>query len=162
VGDGGKELNTVYVDDVVRAALLADESARAAGQVYNVTDGRNTTICEFVTHVAELLGVPPPTRHVPAAVAKVAAAIMESAARAAGAKSPPPLNRSRLRFLYYNQRYSIEKARQELGYDPQVSYKEGLPPALAWIAATSAERAPAPAHTASGVLAHQKSAPADS
>ena len=137
VGDGGKELNTVYVDDVVRVALLADETPRAAGQVYNVTDGRNTTIREFVTHVAELLGVPPPTRHVHPTVAKAAAAIMESAARAAGAKSPPPLNRSRLRFLYYNQSYSIEKARQELGYEPRFSYREGLPPALDWIAATS-------------------------
>ena len=60
---------------------------------------------------------------------------MESVARAVGAKTPPPLNRSRLRFLYYNQRYSIEKARRELGYEPQVSYREGLPPALDWIAA---------------------------
>jgi nucleoside-diphosphate-sugar epimerase len=74
-------------------------------------------------------------------VAKAAAVVMESVSRAAGAKTPPPLNRSRLRFLYYNQRYSIEKARQELGYDPQISYREGLPPALAWITATSPARA---------------------
>jgi nucleoside-diphosphate-sugar epimerase len=146
VGDGSKELNTVYVDDVVQVALLADETPLAAGQLYNITDGRNTTIREFVTHVAELLGVPPPTRHVSVTVAKAAAVVMESVARAAGAKSPPPLNRSRLRFLYYNQRYSIEKARQELGYDPQFSYREGLPPALAWIAATP------PAQAASGFL----------
>ena len=104
-------------------------------------------------------------------MAKAAAVILESAARAAGAKSPPPLNRSRLRFLYYNQRYSIEKARRELGYEPQISYREGLPPALDWIQAVEAqaqseeraERAlsdPA-THAASGVLARQKSAPAD-
>jgi nucleoside-diphosphate-sugar epimerase len=140
VGDGSKELNTVHVDDVVRVALLADETPRAAGQVYNVTDGRNTTIREFVTQIAELLGVPPPTRHVSATVAKAAAAIMESVARAAGTKSPPPLNRSRLRFLYYNQRYSIEKARKELGYEPQISYREGLPPALDWFRSSCPSR----------------------
>jgi nucleoside-diphosphate-sugar epimerase len=157
IGDGSKEMNTVYVDDVVRAALLADETPRAAGQVYNITDGRNTTIREFVTYIAEYLGVPPPTRQVPVPVAKAAAVIMERVARGVGAKSPPPLNRSRLRFLHYNQRYSIEKAREELGYDPRFSYREGLPPALDWIQ----ERAPAQTHAASGVLAHQKSASAD-
>ena len=137
VGDGAKELNTVYVGDVVRAALLADETPHAAGEVYNITDGRNTTLREFVTFIAEYIGVPPPTRRLPGPVARIAAAIMESAGRAVGAKSPPPLNRSRLRFLYYNQNYSIEKARRELGYEPLVSYREGLPPALDWIASTA-------------------------
>ncbi len=136
IGDGAKEMNTVEIGDVVRAALLADETPRAAGQVYNLTDGRNTTIREFVTFIAEYLDVPAPTKRVPAPIARAAAAVMESVARAVGAKSPPPLNRSRLRFLYYNQRYSIEKARRELGYDPLVSYRDGLPPALDWIAAT--------------------------
>jgi 2-alkyl-3-oxoalkanoate reductase len=135
VGDGSKELNTVFVDDVVRAALLADETPHAAGQVYNITDGRNTTLCEFVTFIAEYIGVPRPTRRVPGFVAKPGAAIMEAAARARGSTSPPPLNRGRLRFLHYNQRYSIEKAQRELGYDPLVSYREGLPRALDWIAA---------------------------
>ncbi len=135
IGDGSKEMNTVYIRDVVRAALLADETAAAAGQVYNITDGRNTTIREFVTFITDYLDVPAPTRRVPAAFARAAAAVMESVARAVGAKTPPPLNRSRLRFLYYNQRFSIEKARRELGYDPQISYREGLPPALDWIQA---------------------------
>ena len=180
VGDGGKELNTVYVGDVVRAALLADETPHAAGQVYNITDGRNTTLREFVAFIAEYIDVSCPTRQLPGFGARAGAAIMETVARARGATSPPPLNRSRLRFLYYNQRYSIDKARHELGYEPLVSYREGLPPALDWIAAearaTSAprlhhrpsthiattqdrdavsrsvsERAPSPTHAASGV-----------
>lgn len=130
---GGGEAENV--DDVVRAALLADETPAAAGGVYNITDGRNTTLREFVTFACEHLGVEPPTRRVPAPVARAAAAIMEPIARAAGAKSPPPLSRGRLRFLHYNQRYSIERARRELGYQPRVSYHEGLPRALDWIAA---------------------------
>jgi 2-alkyl-3-oxoalkanoate reductase len=137
VGDGNKQLNTVYVGDVVRAALLADETPHAAGQVYNITDGRNTTLREFVTFIADYIGVPCPTRRVPGFAARAAAAVMEAVARASGSKSPPPLNSSRLRFLHYNQRYSIEKARRELGYEPLVSYREGLPPALDWIAAES-------------------------
>ena len=72
VGDGGKEMNSVYVDDVV-GAMLADETPRAAGQAYNVADGGNTTLREFVTGVANALEVPPPTRRVPVPVAFAAA-----------------------------------------------------------------------------------------
>ena len=135
IGDGGKEMNTVYAGDLVHATLLADETPAAAGQVYNITDGRNPTIREFVGFITEYLGIPAPTRHVSVPVAKTAAVILESAARAAGTKSAPRLNRSRLTFLYYNQRYSIEKARRELGYEPHISYREGLPRALDRVAA---------------------------
>ena len=130
VGDGNKELNTVYVDDVAQAALLADETPGAAGQVYNITDGENTTLRNFVDFIAEYLKLPTPARHLPAPAVRAATGVMESFARATRAKSPPLLNKSRLRFLYYNQRYSIEKARSELGYEPHFSYRTGLPLAL--------------------------------
>jgi nucleoside-diphosphate-sugar epimerase len=133
IGDGAKELNSVYVDDVASAALLADETPQAAGQVYNITDGRSTTLREFVTFITDYLDLPRPTRQLPVPIARSATAVMEPFAHAVRAKHAPPLNRSRLRFLLYNQRYSIERARRELGYEPRFSYREGLPPALDWI-----------------------------
>jgi len=132
VGDGSKQMNTVYIDDVAQAALLADETPDAAGQAFNVTDGQNTTIRDFANFIADDIGVPRPTRQVPVRVAKMASLVLETLWHAGKAKNPPVLNRSRLRFLYYNQRYSIEKARRELGYDPKTTYREGLPAALAW------------------------------
>jgi 2-alkyl-3-oxoalkanoate reductase len=130
VGDGSKELNTVYVDDVAQAALLADETPGAAGEVYNITDGENTTLRDFVGFIAEYLQLPSPAKQLPAPAVRAATGLMESFARATRAKTAPLLNKSRLRFLYYNQRYSIEKARSELGYQPRVSYRTGLPTAL--------------------------------
>jgi len=131
-GRGGKEMNTVYIDDVAQAALLADETPGAAGEAYNITDGQNTTIREFATFIAEYLGLPPPTREVPVPIVKYGSIAMESVWRAVRAKDPPLLNKSRLRFLYYNQNYSIAKARRELGYEPRVDYRAGLPNALEW------------------------------
>jgi nucleoside-diphosphate-sugar epimerase len=37
-----------------------------------------------------------------------------------------------MRFLYYNQHYSGGKAQRELGYRPRFTYREGVPPTLAW------------------------------
>ena len=54
-----------------------------------------------------------------------------------------------MKFLYYNQYYSIEKARRELGYAPRYSYREGLPPTLDWFReqrAFAGEREQATAH----------------
>jgi 2-alkyl-3-oxoalkanoate reductase len=135
VGDGSKLLNKIYIEDFVQAALLADSKPEAAGQVYNLTDGDKTSLRDFVTFIAEYLGIPAPTRHVPAAAAWAACHGFELMARLTRSKEPPRLNRARLKFLYYNQHYSIEKARRELGYTPRFAYRQGLPPTLDWFRA---------------------------
>jgi nucleoside-diphosphate-sugar epimerase len=134
VGDGSKEMNAVYIDDLVDVLLRAD-APQAAGQVYNVTDGANSTITEFVTCLCECVGTPAPTGHVPVPIALAACLAFEGTARLMRAKKAPLVNRSRLRFIYYNQRFSIEKARRELGYEPRFTYREGLPRTVAWFRA---------------------------
>jgi nucleoside-diphosphate-sugar epimerase len=132
VGDGDILLNKVYIEDVVQAALLAQSNAEVAAQVYNLTDGDTTSLRDFVTFIADYLGIPAPTRRVTPAGAWMLCHTAESLARLLRAKGPPRYNRARLKFVYYNQDYSIEKARRELGYAPRYSYREGLPPTLDW------------------------------
>ncbi len=131
VGDGSKLLNLIYIDDVVQAALLADTKAEAAGQTYNLTDGTRTSLHEFVRFICDSESIPFPSRRISPAVAKTLTYSLESLARARRAKEAPRLNRGRLKFLYYNQFFSIQKARRELGFDPKFTYREGLPLALA-------------------------------
>lgn len=131
VGDGSKLLNIVHVDDVAAAALLADK-VEAAGQAYNLTDGTKTSLRDFVTFIADVLRIPAPSRRIPVVAAWAACYVLEFLARLRRAQAPPRLNRARMKFLYYNQYYSIEKARRELGYAPRATYRDGLPPTLAW------------------------------
>jgi nucleoside-diphosphate-sugar epimerase len=150
VGDGSKLLNVVYIDDVAQAALLADENPDATGKAYNVTDGTRTSLREFVTFTAEYLGLPPPTRKLPPRVAWGLVYALEGLARVRRAKEAPRLNRGRMKFLYYNQHYSIERARRELGFEPRFTYREGLPPTLDWFRQQGLlpEGIPAVAHAA--------------
>jgi len=37
-----------------------------------------------------------------------------------------------MKFLYYNQHYSIEKARRELAYAPAFGYEKGLRRSVEW------------------------------
>jgi len=135
VGDGSKEMNTIYIDDLVEVTLRAAEAPAAAGAVYNINDGARTPIRDFVGFLTDYLGIPAPTRHVPPPVAIAACYALEGAARIARSSKPPRLNRSRLRFVYYNQHYSIEKARRELGFEPRTGYREALPRTLEWFRA---------------------------
>jgi nucleoside-diphosphate-sugar epimerase len=132
VGDGGKLLNLSYVDDVAQGMLLAATEPVAAGQAYNLTDGTETSLRDFVEFLCRELGLPAPTKHVPPAVAWAASYASEALARARRAPEAPRLSRGRMRFLYYNQHYSGLKAGRELGYHPRCTYRDGIPPTLAW------------------------------
>ena len=132
VGDGAKLLNLSYVDDVADALVLAASTPAAAGQAYNLTDGTETSLRAFVELLCGQLGIPAPTRRIPPPVAWAACYGAEGLARARRAKEAPRLSRGRMRFLYYNQHYSGGKAQRELGYRPRFTYREGVPPTLAW------------------------------
>ena len=131
VGDGSKLLNLSYVDDVARAMLLAAGEAKAVGEAYNITDGTETSLRDFVESLCGSLGIPAPTKKIPPPVGWAAAYAVEKVARARKAKEAPRLTLGRMRFLYYNQHYSGDKAQRELGYRPQFTYREGIPPTLA-------------------------------
>jgi nucleoside-diphosphate-sugar epimerase len=132
VGDGAKLLNLSYVDDVAEAMLLAASTPAAAGQAYNLTDGTETSLRAFVELLCSELGIPAPTKRIPPPVAWAACYGAEALARARRAKEAPRLSRGRMRFLHYNQLYSGDKARRELGYRPRYTYREGVAPTLAW------------------------------
>jgi nucleoside-diphosphate-sugar epimerase len=132
VGDGTKQMNCVYIDDVADIAVKAGTAPDAVGQAYNVTDGTDTKLRDFIALIAGAFNLPMPTRKVPPAVAVVGCYASEYGARLLRVKKAPMMNISRLRFLYYNQYYSIDKARRELGYAPRFSYREGLPITIAW------------------------------
>jgi 2-alkyl-3-oxoalkanoate reductase len=137
VGDGSKVLNMIFVDDLVQALLLARDLPQAAGEVYNLTDGTTTSLREFVTELSRLLELPPPSGQLPPALAWALCYAMEVASKLARSSTPPRLNVTRMKFLYYNQHYSIEKARRELGYTPRFTYREGLPQSLEWLGGPS-------------------------
>jgi UDP-glucose 4-epimerase len=55
-GDGLQSRDFIYVADVVQANLLAADVERAAGKVYNIGYGKQTTLLELVALLNQLLG----------------------------------------------------------------------------------------------------------
>jgi nucleoside-diphosphate-sugar epimerase len=59
LGDGGPGFaNTIYVDNLLAATLLAFQNEKAAGEVFCVGDAESLTWAEYYLQLADLLGVP--------------------------------------------------------------------------------------------------------
>lgn len=119
-------LNNTYVGNLVEAILLALDSDRAIGQVYNITDGRLVSKREFVETICRLSGLPAPKKVVPLAIARPLARVLETVWKWLGKREAPLLSQARIKFLGLNLDYSIEKARRELGYAPSTDFQQAI------------------------------------
>lgn len=109
--------------------VLAAASDAAAGQVFTISDGVGVTNAEFFGHYARMLGVDLP--YLPADEMR---ARFEASARADVAEGrEPAINAETVDYLLRRGTYSIDKARQVLGYDPKVGLAEGMRRTEAWL-----------------------------
>jgi nucleoside-diphosphate-sugar epimerase len=53
-GDGGQTRDLIFVEDVVRANLLAAENPQAPGEVFNICTGRETRIIDLLNVLLEM------------------------------------------------------------------------------------------------------------
>lgn len=56
-GDGGQSRDFVFVGNVVQGNLLAAEAEGAAGKIFNMAEGRQTSLLQLLNLLSELLGV---------------------------------------------------------------------------------------------------------
>ncbi len=125
--DGGRNLlGLSHVANLVPGLVLAAEAPAAAGQLYHLTDGEEVTAREAIDAIADALGVARPRRSMPRWAVLGTAALVEAAATALGRTDPPPLTRYGARFVSCHARYDLGKARRDLGYEPAVSFREGV------------------------------------
>ena len=126
--DSGHSVNhPVFIDDLVRGLLLAYERGRP-GEIYIIGGSRPITKRELVDAIADKLGVRRPGISLPRWVAAFAAFQLELMARFIPFE--PILTRSRVMMMADNFGYTIDKARSELGYEPQVELEEGIARAI--------------------------------
>jgi len=102
-GDGEQSRDFTYIDNAVQANLLAATAERAPGTVINVACGERFTLNELLTRLHGLVG-----KDVPATY---------EAARPGDVK---------------HSLGDITRAREVLGYEPLVTFEDGLKATVAW------------------------------
>jgi UDP-glucose 4-epimerase len=113
-GDGQQSRDFTFVEDAVRANLLAADAAGVSGRVYNVACGRRTSLLELVALINGMLGT----------------AILPSY------RDPRPGD-------VRHSQADISRARAELGYQPRTDVERGLRRCLDWMRGSGGEGGPA-------------------
>jgi nucleoside-diphosphate-sugar epimerase len=125
IGGGRQRTSTTHVENAVEGLVLGASRGRP-GNAYFVTDGAPVVFREFVTELLATQGVSPPTRDISKPMAAVLATAGETAWRILPLPGRPPLTR----FAYWVSSQEctlrIDKARDQLGYEPPKSIADGL------------------------------------
>jgi UDP-glucose 4-epimerase len=103
-GDGTQSRDFTYIDNVVHANLRAAEAPGVGGEVFNVAVGQRFTLLDLVQALNTILG----THLEPLFVDPRPGDVKHSLA-------------------------DVDKARRLLGYNPPVSFEEGLERTVAWV-----------------------------
>lgn len=122
-----------YIDNLVDLLMLIAEDPRAVGNGYLVHDGESTTLQEFCDGIANELGVTPIRTYIPYFAAMSAAFIMELVWRLFHLKTRPLLTTYTVKNLGSRLKFSIEKAKKELGWKPAISYRLGFERTMKWL-----------------------------
>jgi nucleoside-diphosphate-sugar epimerase len=130
INDGTGLCNYVYIDNLIDATLLATKRDESVGHAYIITDGVAIPWKEFFGCYAQMAGKPH-MRSVPEVLGKLVALGMELTSKFTGKQ--PKITRQAVGFLTRKARFSIDKARRELGYQPRLSLKEGMRITEQWL-----------------------------
>src|SRR5262249_34145916 len=122
LGTGKALYHFTYISDLVEGFLLAAHNDKAVGQAYLIGGAQYLTLRQWVTMLAEELGVPPPRYRLPVGPFYALAAICESVCPRLGVA--PPLFRRRVDIFTKDRAFDISKAQRELNFRPQVDLKK--------------------------------------
>jgi dihydroflavonol-4-reductase len=129
-GPGTVPYHLTYIDDMVAGLLLCGERPAAVGQTYLLAGEQYLPLNELVRQVAEAVGVPPPSGHLPLWPLLAAARACEGICRPL--RIQPPLYPRRAAFFLHPRAFASDKARRELGFVPRVPLREGLRRTVQW------------------------------
>lgn len=129
---GKGSFNPIFIDDLVAGVATAADHDAAAGQVLNLTGGRAVPTRQFFSHYCRMLGIDGP-RVAPTGVAVAIATVVGSAIRAVGRHSEA--NAATMRMLAATGEVSNDRARELLGWAPDVGLEEGMARTEGWLRA---------------------------
>ncbi len=130
IGRCAANFHAVYVDDLVEGFWKAIITPGIAGEAFLIAGPGYVSLQEYIDTAAKAVGARRPKIRLPYWPVHAAAWAVEGLCKPLGLE--PPLHRRRVRFFKNNRAFSIDKARERLGYDPKIDLVEGMKRTVAW------------------------------
>jgi nucleoside-diphosphate-sugar epimerase len=129
IGNRPKLTPLIHVDDAVEGLLLAAENGRI-GQVYLLTNPESLPFDNIRKILQQALVIKRFPLYVPEWTALAVASLSEKIFPVIG--KVPPVSRKNIESTLADRVFSIEKAKRELGFHPQVNPEIGLRATVEW------------------------------
>jgi nucleoside-diphosphate-sugar epimerase len=131
-GRGDNLLNVVQAADVADGAIRAANHLAAGGQAYHLCSEGEITQREFLDALTDALGLPRVERQVSGAQAYLGGLLGDVVPRLCRWDRPAYVSRYTVGLMTRPVTYRIDRARQQLGWQPQTDPREGIRRAVAW------------------------------
>ena len=130
-------VDTTYIDNAAEAHLrvahyLAPNSV-VAGKAYFLSQGEPLPLWDVVNRILAAGQLPPVTRMISPRLAIWAAGILENTYLLLRITKEPPMTRFVARELSTSHWFDLSAARRDFGYDPKVSFNEGIDRLRNWL-----------------------------
>ncbi len=136
IGHGQNRVDLTPVDNVCHAielALTLPSGSPALQEAYNISNGEPVLLWQTLQTAFQRLHLQLDLRKgIPFAVADAVAAALEAKARRQPGQPEPPLTRYSVIMMSRSQTLNIDKAREKLGYAPQVSVETAMNDFITW------------------------------
>jgi nucleoside-diphosphate-sugar epimerase len=128
VGNGNNKVDTTYIDNAAQAHFDAFDhlavGAACAGKAYFISNGEPWPMREVLNALLQAAGAPTVEKTLSFKTAWRIGAVCETLWKLLPLKSEPPMTRFLAEQLSTTHWYSMEPARQDFGYVPQVNMQE--------------------------------------
>lgn len=130
--------DTIFIDNAAQAHLQAadrlDIGSSVAGKAYFLSQGEPLPVWDVVDRILDAGGIAPVSGTISPKLAYAVGWTLEKVYGLLGIKGEPRMTRFVAKELSTAHWFDISAARKDFGYDPQISFDEGMLRLKAWLA----------------------------
>ena len=130
VGDGSNLVDNVYVENAASAHLQAADAlgsgSPVCGSVYFISQGEPVNCWDWINEILERVGEKRVEKKISYRLAWGVGRIFEWIYGTFGWKEEPRMTRFLASQLATSHYYSIDRAKQDFGYEPKIGHEEGM------------------------------------
>ena len=124
--EGSQMIDITCVENVALSIRLALEKEEAVGNIYNITNDEPMQFKEILELFFDEMGIKGRYIRLNYSVIKFIVNLIEKLYSFFKIGGEPPLTLYTLYLLKYSQTLSVEKAKKDLGYKPEITIREGI------------------------------------